>query len=463
MDVDLGELQGNILRGYGRSYRAVRHLILQIADPAAARTAIASMTDGDRSTPDVTTAARFPRADDFPWCLNIGFTWRGLAALGLPKESLATFPPEFRAGMAARAARLGDVGTSAPEHWIAGLGDTDRVHLVVTVHGRGHDDVVGISEQVLALAGGRAFDALPGGPLDGATFAGPDEDRQVHFGYRDGISQPRFEGVHDDAQIPGRPFTPLGAVLVDRPAALPDVHWKVPGPDPLGRSATFNAFRVLGQDVVGFEAFLRAEGARLGCDAEEVAAKVCGRWRNGAPLVLAPTRADADRFDEARLNAFGYREADPDGRRCPLGSHIRRTNPRDAHIVQRGTNDVRMLVRRGMPFGPAYDPEQPDDPPVARGLLGNFLCASLSGQFEPMQADWLNLGLLDPRITGTNDPMVGANDGRTTSASWTSAGGEAVVARAVPRFVHTLGGAYCFVPSLPALQWMAAGGWRRSR
>lgn len=451
MDVALGELQGNILRGYGRTYRAVRHLVVQIADPRAARAALGSMTDGDRSTPDVTAANRFPREEGFGWCLNVGFTWRGLQALGLPEQSLATFPPEFRAGMAARAGRLGDVGVSAPEHWIAGLGDTERVHLVVTIHGHGPDEVVGVSEQVLGLDGGRAFTPLPGGPLDGATFTGDGDERRVHFGYRDGISQPRFDGVHGDG--PG--FTPLGAVLLGHPAPLPDVRWKVPGPDPLGPNGTFNAFRVLGQDVAGFEAFLAAEGSRLGCDPEEVAAKLCGRWRDGTPLVLAPTRDDAATF-AGDLNAFGYRDTDPDGRRCPIGAHIRRTNPRDAHIVQRGTNNFRTLVRRGMPFGPRYDPgAPPDDAPVPRGLLGNFVCASLSAQFEAMQADWLNLGLLDPRITGTNDPVAGANDGATSTAAWTTAAGDEAVVHGLPRFVTTLGGAYCFLPSLPALRWLA--------
>ncbi|HTJ75805.1 MAG TPA: hypothetical protein VL337_10620 [Acidimicrobiales bacterium] len=464
MDLDLAELQGNILRGYGRAYPTVRHLVLRVVDATAARRALGSMTDGDRATPDVTAADRSPREAGYPWCLNVGFTWAGLRALGLPPRSLGSFPPEFRAGMGARARRLGDVGTSAPEHWVAGLGDAGQVHALVTVHGHQRADVVGVSEQVVALEGGAAFAPLPGGPLDGATFTGTDAARRVHFGYRDGISQPRFEGVHDEAEIPGRPFTPLGAVLLGQPSLLPGITWRVPEPEgELGANGTFDAFRVLGQDVAGFEAFLHAQGDRLGCDPEEVAAKVCGRWRNGAPLTLAPTRAEADAFDHADLNRFAYREGDGDGRRCPIGSHIRRTNPRDAHIVQRGTNDVRTLVRRGMPFGPPYDPAVAEDPPVARGLLGNFVCASLSAQFEAMQADWLNLGLLDPRITGTNDPLVGANDGATSTAAWTTAAGDDVVVHGLPRFVHTLGGAYCFLPSLPALRWIAAGRWGRTR
>ena len=455
MDVDLQQIQGNIFRAYGRTYRAVRHLVLRVLDPAAAGAALATMVDGDRSTPEITRADRFPKEAGFAWCLNVGFTWRGLGALGLPEASLGTFPPEFREGMVARASRLGDVGDSAPTHWVAGLGEDDNVHLVVTVHGRRPEDLVEVSRQVLDAQGGRAFALVGPEPLDGEMFSGDDAERRVHFGYRDGISQPRFEGIHDEARIPGLPFTPLGTILLGHPAPLPGVRWAVPQPDALGVEGTFNAFRVLGQDVAGFEGFLDATAARLGCSAEEVAAKLCGRWRNGAPLALAPTEADARNVAEDRLNDFGYGEADGDGDRCPIGSHIRRTNPRDAHIVQRSTNEEREIVRRGMPFGPVYDPAAPDQGPVARGLLGNFLCASLAAQFEAMQADWLNLGLQDPRITGTNDPLVGANDPMYSSATWTTAAGREVTVDGIPRFVRTLGGAYCFVPTVRAVQWIA--------
>jgi hypothetical protein len=77
---------------------------------------------------------------------------------------------------------------------------------------------------------------------------------------------------------------------------------------------------------------------------------------------------------------------------------------------------ARRLVRRGTPYGPAYDPAKRDrdKPEPERGLLGNFIGASLGAQFEAMSCDWLNLGLQDPRITGSNDPIVGANDPSTS-------------------------------------------------
>ena len=43
---------------------------------------------------------------DARW-VSIAFTWNGLRALGVDEASLATFPEEFRQGMAARAEILG--------------------------------------------------------------------------------------------------------------------------------------------------------------------------------------------------------------------------------------------------------------------------------------------------------------------------------------------------------------------
>jgi hypothetical protein len=186
---------------------------------------------------------------------------------------------------------------------------------------------------------------------------------------------------------------------------------------------------------------------------------------------MAPTQAMADQLAASvpagdhkafikKFDAFNYRQADPDGARCPIGSHIRRSNPRDSHIVQRGTNAHRLVVRRGMPYGPIYNPADPSDKDIPRGLLGNFLCASIPVQFEVLQRDWINMGLQDPRVTGTNDPLVGDNDGRSTEFRWTTSAGKPVVTRRLPSFAFTQGGAYHFIPSIPALRWIGAAGWR---
>lgn len=460
---NLSEVQGNILRAYGKEYRVVRHLVLTIADAGAACRALALMVDGDRSTPDVTSAQRAPSEAHYGWCLNIGFTYAGLVALGLPTASLASFPPDFVEGMVGRAARLGDVGGSAPSNWVGGMGRPEHVHLVVTIHGRAPADLDGISEQVMVAGGGRAF-SLVGEPLDGAVLVDPHTKRRiVHFGYADGISQPRFPGIHDPSSSRDPlPFSSIGTVLLGYPTAMPHVRWLVPSPGVLGCNGAFNAFRVLGQDVPAFEEFLTDAATTHGVDRELAAAKLCGRWRSGVPLSLAATAEAAAAFGgdkpKDELNDFDYVEGDPDGETCPVGAHIRRTNPRGAHIVQRAANRTRSLVRRGMPYGPVWDSKDPHSRETPRGLLGNFICASLAAQFEAMQYDWVNLGFQDPRITGTNDPLIGANDGETSSFTWPQEGADALVLRRIPRFVFTRGGAYTFLPSIPAIRWISAQG-----
>lgn len=440
--LDLADVQGNILRGYHRMEH-VRHLVARVTDPVAARAVLGACTDG--SAPAQVTSATRWQGDRTPDdCLNVGITFAGLSALGVPAPSLAGFPAEFREGMVARSDRLGDTGPSAPRRWDTALGDPRRVHLVLTIHARRPAGLDLRSRDLLAAGGLAEVDRF-----DGTAFPGG----VVHFGYRDGIAQPRFRGVHDPEEFPDRqPLVPLGAVLLGHPTPFPGLRWRVPQPAALGHNGAFNAFRVLAQDVPGFERFVEAAAKEHPYLTEEmVAAKLCGRYRNGVPLQHSPAEAPEDpKPDDRTLDDFDY-DADPAGRVCPLGAHIRRANPRSAAIVQRGTNHHRQIVRRGMPYGPLA----PQDPGEPRGLLGNFICASLAAQFESVQGDWLNRGLHEPNLTGTNDGLTGTNDPASSRFEIPVDGGRTVVLSGFESFVTTRGGAYTFLPSLTALRWIA--------
>ena len=445
--VDLADVQGNILRGYRMPH--VRHLVLRVVDPAAARAGLGSLVDGTCPT-QVTSAARWSRDRTPDDCLNVGITFAGLRALGVPPASLATFPDEFAEGMAARAAKLGDIGPSAPERWDTRLGETQHVHVILTIHAAGPDALDRATRAALPHGAFTEIDRLDGHGLG---------DGRVHFGYRDGIAQPRFVGVHDPESFPDRqPLVPLGAVLLGHPTPFPGVRWGVPEPAVLGRNGAFNAFRVLAQDVVAFEHFLEtaAKEHPWYLNPELVAAKLCGRWRNGIPLQQSPLEPPAPPAPgEFTLDDFDY-EDDGAGTVCPWGAHIRRTNPRNSRIVQRGANHTRQIVRRGVPYGPEFDPAHPGERDEPRGLLGSFICASLAAQFEAVQADWLNLGLHDPRITGTNDALSGTNDPATSRFEIPLDGEAPIVLGGFGSFVTTRGGAYTFLPSLTALRWIAA-------
>ena len=466
---DLTDIQGNILRGYRKPF--VRHLVLTVHDPAAARAWLRDATSGDAGrAPQVTNAEPW---DEKPTtCLNIGLTHAGLVALGVAPNSLASFPHEFVEGMASRAVKLGDTGPSAPDTWKSEWRDARAAQLVVTVYADDAGQRAETADRVLGAGGGRAFTKLA--HLDGEGFPGG----LVHFGYQDNIAQPHFAGIRDPAERPDQqPIVEVGAVLLGYENPVENVRWEVPQPNQLGFNGSFNAFRVLEQRVTEFEDFLSEAATRILADPlvdqllppgselrwqppvsrhdalrEMVAAKMLGRWRNGVPLELSPITPTPDPpIGPEMINDFGF-ATDPDGLRCPMASHIRRCNPRDSRIVQRNTNHSRRIVRRGVPYGPQYDPTQRDDG-KERGLLGAFICASLIVQFEAIHYDWMNLGLQDPRITGTNDPVVGNNDPTFSSFSL-PVGSSAIELRGFPRFVHTRGGAYLFLPSITALRYL---------
>ena len=224
----------------------------------------------------------------------------------------------------------------------------------------------------------------------------------AHFGYRDGFAQPSIEGGLPPLLPDVLPKAPAGEFLFGYPSQYTDFTYPVPEPaGQLGHNGSFVAFRILAQDCHGFEQFLVDAGRQTGLDPELVAAKLCGRWRNGVPLALSPERADGPVPIE-KLNSFDYVPTDavPDayddrrGYRCPIGSHIRRMNPRNSTVA--GNSGLkRRIVRRGLPYGPAYDARHPDDG-IERGLLGLFIGVSLKDQFEFLMSDWANKGAFAP-------------------------------------------------------------------
>jgi deferrochelatase/peroxidase EfeB len=468
--VDVADVQGNILRGY--RHPRVRHLILAVADATEARAWLGATVSGAGGVPQVTSQAPW---DEKPsTCFNIGLTFEGLRALGATSESLASFPTEFIEGMTARALKLGDTGDGAPEHWPAPFDKPRDIHLIVSIHAKEVADLDRVQRQALQSA--RTYRLL--GVREGFNF----HDNYVHFGYHDNISQPRFAEIHDPEDYPDpQEMAPLGTVLLGYPNNFEGLLWHVPDPVELGYNGTFNAFRILAQDVVGFENYLTEAAKYLLTQAgveellpsgaetkigeglsreaalrEVVAAQMCGRWRNGVPLAVSPdTPNPATPIPEKQLNNFDYAANSS----CPYSSHIRRTNPRDAQIVQRVANNSRRLVRRGIPYGPAYDSTRPEavDAPE-RGLLGNFIGASLGAQFEAMCTDWVNVGLQDPRVTGSNDPLIGANAPETGWFDVVLKSGRTFRLRGLPRFVRSRGGAYTFLPSISALRYLGSLG-----
>jgi deferrochelatase/peroxidase EfeB len=457
MSLDVADIQGNILRGYRIHY--ARHFAVAINDPAGAARLLGLLISGDeQAAPQITTAVEWKeRPKNF---LNVGLTWAGLQRLGLPTPLLQLFPQAFQQGPAARAKQLGDKDEAAPESWILGGPSTPTVHLVFSVY-TDEDrttELDAITAQLRALFASHGIGeisthdatALPGGT--------------VHFGYRDGIAQPRIKGT------PGRPANPdmqpecepgeflLGRDYVNQYGGnfLGDL------PSVLGDNGTYGAFRIMRQDVAAFEAYLDAAAKQWYFDREMVAAKLLGRWRNGTPLTLSPQAPEpTPPLSPGRINDFDYAPTgdhpafydDRVGIRCPVGAHIRRLNPRGAVVM--GQPHTRRIIRRGVAYGPPYDPNSPDA--VERGLMGYFLCGDLAMQFEFLLSVWANQDLSTSGLRGTRDPILGAQrDGGGQFVIRTSDHRDPVVLDDLPRFVFTRGSVYTFIPGIGALRFLAA-------
>ena len=244
----------------------------------------------------------------------------------------------------------------------------------------------------------------------------------------------------------GEPLKPGEFIL-----GYPDEYGVIadnPRPEILASNGSYMAYRRLEEHVGKFRDFLRQHGDTVE-EQELIAAKLMGRWRSGAPLVLAPEQDDPTlSADMQRNNDFTYKETDPHGYAVPLGSHIRRMNPRDTgHNMNR-----RRMIRRGAPYGSPLPEGAPDDG-VERGIAAFVICASLIRQFEFAQNVWINDRNFN-ELGNERDPIIGAHDGTLEFKIPKRPIRKKIVG--LPAFTTVRGGAYFFLPGLKALGYLAS-------
>jgi Dyp-type peroxidase family len=358
---------------------------------------------------------------------------------------------------------------------------------------------------------------------DGRLFPTPNEP----FGFMDGISDPVYEGQDAPAigggKIAPGPFDPIkswsplaaGEFLLGQPSEGQEIPPSAP-PWEFMRNGTFMALRKLHQNTKSFDdsvmqharVFKEVGGFdSIDAAAETLMAKMVGRWKSGIPLVAAPTKAEEAallaRFQPSLIKAEAWRLQeqgaqpptdddlrileefnnllvkfryvdDPDGIKCPLGSHLRRVNPRDMLDPEpdvqnkRASSQLtnrRRILRRGLPYGPV-DPdafaEAKKDDKAEHGVFIMALCSSLFRQFEFIQQQWIQYGL---DLDSGNDacPITGRRDAENHQAnkfvvpSDPKSGKAPYIAANLPQFVETHGGEYFFIPSITALRMVSTG------
>ena len=435
--LDLDEIQATVLRPRPAPYFGV-HVLLRVDEARTGRELLR------RLTPHVDSAASWWNAGT-PW-LSVAVTYAGLEALGVPPDSLESFPEAFRVGMAARARKLGDEGANDPRNWQSPFG-TKEIHIGLSAFSDSEEK----RRRVLALAR-EQYEHMPGIHVLAMQDFGAQPGDLNPLGYKDGIDQPAIEGSGVEP-LPGQ-GSPIkaGEFILGYPGEA-GVPLPMPQPDVLGRNGTYVGLRKYQSRVGAFNRFLSAHGSTEE-ERELLAAKLVGRWRSGAPLTLAPYIDDPGLgADPHRNNVIDYSN-DPGGRQAPLGCHVRRMNPRNTKLTRLTDVNIHRLIRRGTTYGPPYDRNEltVEADEVPRGAIFLFISAKAMVTLEFLQQEWINdgnfIGVGDER-----DPIIGLQEG---GASFT------IPKSPVRRRVHGIetfnvlrGGEYFFMPSLSALRWLS--------
>lgn len=494
IEYELNDLQALLRFGHGKLTETC-FMLLNVVNAQAAKQWL-------RTAP-ISRAVAAERPPDS--ALQIAFSVEGLRALGLGESIIDGFSDEFITGMSgdeSRSRRLGDTGNNAPQQWVWG-GYPDAVpHLLVLLYSK-KGGMAAFRKSIEASPFAEAFQVRHVLPTD-------DMGRIEPFGFVDGISQPKIDwdrqqstNSHDRDRysnwvapgefILGYPneyglYTarPLIDPQNDRLShGLPDAD-DHPGLKDFGRNGTYLVIRQLHQDVLGFWRFIDQAVGSVPEKREQLAAGMVGRRRDGSPLV-PPTRqpiAGISRQDP--INHFTY-EDDPGGHRCPVGAHIRRSNPRTGDLPSGVTGLVNRLIkmlgfhqtrsdedliastrfhrllRRGRAYGALLSPEdalKPEASAEERGLQFIALAGNILRQFEFVQNAW-SMSSKFGGVQQESDPLLGdrdpLHDGMATDQYIAPhASGPAAKTCSLPQFVTVRGGGYFFMPGLRALQYLAA-------
>ncbi|BAV08325.1 Dyp-type peroxidase family [Filimonas lacunae] len=466
--LDTHDIQGIILKGYAQ-LPASHFLLLAIDSNNQVGPWLQKVAE------QVMPGNRKPTTQ----ALNIAFTYTGLQALGLPADAMQTFPLELEDGMTTphKQLFLGDFDYNDPRKWHWGGPTNEPVHALLMLYALDEDTLDELyQQQVQQLPTGvRLIKKLETSVLS---------KRKEHFGFRDGIAQPTIEGLSrtdtPENTVAAGEFIlgyknsyqqyPDSPVVTSTPAATHLPEATTNNTHDLGKNGSYLVFRQMEQNVQQFWQYMHDATAENGeTNAEEMiklAAKMMGRWPSGAPICLSPDKDDSSMENH---DSFAYRASDSEGLKCPIGSHIRRTNPRDAMDVDLKTSieisNKHRILRRGRSYGkPVCESLEPSEILSSKNFEGerglHFLCfnTSIARQFEFIQNAWVN----NPKLFNLNnerDPIIGNNhhpeDEHKSGFFSTPRNGLRKRLSNIPPFVTVKGGAYFFMPGIKALSYLS--------
>lgn len=294
---------------------------------------------------------------------------------------------------------------------------------------------------------------------EGDAIKNNNNDDIEHFGYVDGISQPRFftEDLNNVTTSNWNPLMPISLVLVPDPSIAVDNAF-----------GSYFVFRKLEQNVREFKKAESRLAQELFNDPENelAGAMLVGRFKNGMPVTLSSTATNSEIANNntvGKINDFNYGD-DTKGAKCPFHAHIRKTNPRGESVKQGVTAEqekAHTMARRGIIYGkrhvlPQDKPSFDEMPTKDVGLLFMSFQASIEKQFEFIQKQWAN-----------NDDFVNENTGKdgiigqgsfhpdVQQQRYATIHGDKdsiKVAQGFGKFVTLKGGEYFFAPSVSFLK-----------
>jgi deferrochelatase/peroxidase EfeB len=460
--LDRSNLQGLVFQSYRCGHS--RHFLFQCKDKAGARRFLAEwiprITHGGIGLDNPTGPL-----------INIAVSWPGLDKLGAfdgiggVEAAAKAFYFDFKDPPDATSLRA--YGPSAPENWWNKRFQSGDIDLTVHIYCNSPECLVTTSAKIRSSAQRNTLEeliptkdaeAITGQALQPGLPGLP----TVHFGYRDGFSQPLVNWDDDPALGQGAPNNRQGAyprgtfIIDDWDEKAQSFPRKQPWRD-LVHHGSYLAFVWIYQDVAAFNRFLRDNAPKLTpglpqTEAEEfLAAKMMGRWRDGTPLVLSPDGPKP----ELAGHDFDYSQ-DAAGMSCPLAAHIRIVNGRDRSLNAANRmmfpNGFPRVLRRSSSYGPLL--EGCEDDGKDRGLIGMFLCANVNQQFYPLTR-WIGTtNFSDDYVDPTGqDPLFASRSVPRASNGFTipTANGPVTLSE-LPSFIRIQGVAILLLPSLSTLR-----------
>jgi Dyp-type peroxidase family len=416
-NLDLGKIQGNVVPGFNKDHQAFVLVRFPGVDEARGWLAdlqphLASADDVDRFNTlfsNLRERDLHPTEPDAGALNHVNATWVNVALSFTAIRMLVGAAAQTGLPMAFRQNRVPGV---APDAQL----DAHALLIVAADQSDNLDAELEYLRGRITKKGVREVQTLRGDALPGQ------QNGHEHFGFKDGISQPRIAGTcwGDGADVAPGEFV-LG---------YPDQSGQTSGANmpAWARNGSFVAFLQLQQHVATFWSAMQQHARQVGATPDELAAWIVGRTRDGNMVSNPPGRA----------------------------SHIGR-----AYSRWLGPTDAlrHRIIRRGIEYGPPWMPGEPDGA-RERGLFFVAYQADLQRQFEHVWTRWL--GATDFPFPGAGtDALVGQTGALQSSAStpWTagntrptaiSRGGQTAgfSSLSLPSFVTPGCGGYFFSPAI---------------